>query len=124
MTRLVAIALVLIGRRHMEIKELVTESHNTASNKGWWDIVKSPLEIYMLIVSEITEAAECARGVETDPIWISEVGKPEGEAVELADAVIRIADWCGHKGWDLEKALRLKMEYNKIRSYRHGNKKY
>ena len=108
----------------MEIKELVTESHNTATEKGWWDIIKSPLEIYMLIVSEIAEATECARDIDTEPIWISEVGKPEGEAVELADAVIRIADWFGHKGWDLEKALRLKMEYNKFRSYRHGNKKY
>lgn len=48
--------------------------------------------------------------------------KPEGELVELADAMIRIFDYCGSKGWDLEEAIRLKMEYNATRPYRHGNK--
>jgi hypothetical protein len=50
--------------------------------------------------------------------------KPEGELVELADAVIRIADYCESKGWDLEKALQLKMNYNDTRPFRHGGKKY
>ena len=46
--------------------------------------------------------------------------KPEGYAVELADAVIRIADLCGHLGIDLEAAIREKMEYNATRPYKHG----
>lgn len=50
--------------------------------------------------------------------------KAEGEAIELADAVIRIMDYFGHKGWDFEKIVRLKFEYNKTRSHRHGGKAY
>lgn len=46
--------------------------------------------------------------------------KPEGVAVELADAVIRIADLCGHMGIDLEAAIAMKMEYNETRPFKHG----
>lgn len=49
--------------------------------------------------------------------------KPEGVAVELADCVIRILDYCGHAGIDIEEAIRIKHEYNKTRPYRHGGKK-
>lgn len=66
--------------------------------------------------SESQEQLECQ--VESVP------AKPEGELIELADAVIRIADYCGARGWDLETAVELKMKYNETRSYRHGNKKF
>jgi NTP pyrophosphatase (non-canonical NTP hydrolase) len=36
--------------------------------------------------------------------------------VELADALIRIFDYAGHHGYDLEGAYREKMEYNRIRA--------
>lgn len=48
--------------------------------------------------------------------------KPEGVAVELADAVIRIADLCGHLGIDLESAIDLKMAYNETRPFKHGKR--
>jgi NTP pyrophosphatase (non-canonical NTP hydrolase) len=46
--------------------------------------------------------------------------KPEGWAVELADAVIWIADICGHYGIDLEDILHRKMAYNATRPHKHG----
>lgn len=48
--------------------------------------------------------------------------KPEGVASELADAVIRIADLCGHLGIDLEAAVKAKMAFNETREYKHGKK--
>lgn len=121
----------------MKLNELVKEAHLKARKKGWWENPKSPLECHMLIVSEISEATEEVRKnnppiyqesdigkIElSDEIWDADK-KPEGELIELADAVIRIADYCGFKGWDLEKAIKVKMDFNEKRSYRHGNKKY
>ena len=49
--------------------------------------------------------------------------KPEGVAIELADCIIRILDYCGKAGIDIENAIRIKHEYNKSRPYRHGGKK-
>lgn len=96
----------------------------------------------MLAVSEIAEATEAVRagkppvyseGIltiqrdeEGTPFYIpcqEKLAKPEGEAVELADCVIRIMDYFESKGWDLDATIHLKHEYNKTRAYRHGGKK-
>lgn len=181
------------------MNDFIEEIHTTAKEKGWWPTMDKPsAEIRMLIVSEIAEATECVRS-EQPPVWTLEYDKtgfaigrvtdvdtvattgvkPEGEAVELADAVIRICDYFGAKGWkldghlddhvglyptnsalehhmqfvefvvmakgadeeknlgrvvvlisdyfkvrgwDLEKIMRLKMDYNKTRPFRHGGK--
>ena len=50
-------------------------------------------------------------------------GKPQGIAVELADCIIRILDYCGRAGIDIEEAINKKHEYNKSRPHRHGGKK-
>lgn len=49
--------------------------------------------------------------------------KPEGIAVEMADCIIRILDWCAHEGIDIDAIMREKNEYNKTRPYRHGGKR-
>lgn len=40
----------------------------------------------------------------------------------MADCIIRILDWAGKEGLDMDKIIREKMEYNKTRPYRHGGK--
>lgn len=107
----------------MEINELVEKANKRAVDSGWWNPGKSALEIHMLVVTEIAEATEAVR-VDASPFYFDEKGKPEGEAVELIDAVIRICDYFGHKGWDMEKMIKAKMAYNTTRPHRHGDKKF
>ena len=131
--------------KKMTIKELQKESYQIAKDKGWHDEGKdkSPLEYHMLMVSEIAEATEEVRNrkpplyknyeeprfkpqiiLPDNPEWNGyyQAAKLEGELAELSDVVIRIADYCEHMGFDLEEAIKLKTEYNKSRTYRHGNK--
>lgn len=74
----------------MQIQELVKLAFDNAKAKGWHDKERPPLEYHMLMVSEIAEATEEARK-SMPPVYVKD-GKPEGELIELADAVIRIAD--------------------------------
>lgn len=129
----------------MRIKDLVKKCYEASKLKGWYD--GKPREtgtILMLIVSELAEAMEEARkrnqavyfktmyGLVTSEdlsgsmvLWEgNEMQKPEGELIELADAVIRIMDYCGYKGWDLEQAINAKLEYNQTRPYKHGGKAF
>ena len=119
------------------INELCKESHAISLEKGWYDKGDRNIgELLMLVTSELVEALEEVRnGWNPKAIYYSGEGsaskeqsekhpKPEGFPVELADAVIRIADLCGYLGIDLEEAIRIKTEYNKTRPSRHGGKKF
>lgn len=72
--------------------DLAAEIHGTAKEKGFWDSERNYGEMLMLIVSELAEALEAHRDGQ-DPVYYEiEGGKPEGAAIELADAVIRCLD--------------------------------
>jgi NTP pyrophosphatase (non-canonical NTP hydrolase) len=129
----------------MEIKDLVKESHQTAVDHGWWDEDRNFGEQIALMHSELSEALEeyrnnkgmaeiyfeCKKSncIHKTNGLCSQVknscpyAKPCGIPTELADCIIRIADTCGKYGIDLEKALKIKMEYNKTRPFRHGGKR-
>lgn len=107
----------------LSLNEIVELAHGNACDKGWHDEPRKFGELLLLCHSELSEAAEEYRnGRRIGQIYYSENGKPEGIPIELADAIIRIADLCGYYGIDLEQAVAEKMEYNRKRSYRHGNK--
>lgn len=129
-----------------QISYLVNVAHSNAVNKGRYDESRSFGDIISLIHSELSEALEDHRnGRGFTETWyefkdvdgktfesnLSEwqyapgewmPGKPCGIPSELADAVIRIFDACGHYGIDLEYAIRGKMAYNATRPNRHGGK--
>jgi NTP pyrophosphatase (non-canonical NTP hydrolase) len=108
----------------LTIRALQVEAHRTAQEHGWWDDARTDLECLALVHSEISEAVEALRdGSPSFYVNALEVGKPEGVAVELADAVIRIADLCEARGFDLEAAIVAKLAFNRTRPYRHGGKR-
>jgi hypothetical protein len=103
------------------ISELVEKSYGTAREKGWHESERPFGEIVALIHSELSEALEEYRAGRGN-FYLGTNGKPEGIAVEFADAIIRIADAAGELGLDLPGAILAKLEYNRTRPYRHGGK--
>jgi NTP pyrophosphatase (non-canonical NTP hydrolase) len=96
-----------------------TICHGIAREAGWWTDLKTgePIkrnvgEALMLIVSEVAEAMEGHRkGLMDDKLPHRTMLE-----VELADAVIRIADLAGGLGLDLGGALAEKLAFNMQRA--------
>lgn len=128
------------------LNKLRDEIHANAVAHGWWQDERPFGEIIALCHSELSGALEeyrnghkpteiyygdcdyskcqltfeeCYRQLKTKSCNLI---KPEGIPIELADCIIRILDYCGKEGIDIEEAIRSKHEYNKSRPYRHGNK--
>lgn len=106
----------------MKINDFMQEVHENAVAHGWWDEERTFGDIIALCHSELSEALEEYRkGYEVDEMYYKGF-KPEGVSLELADCIIRILDYCGHEGIDIENAIKIKHKYNKTRPFRHGNK--
>ena len=109
----------------MHVNDLVKDSFQNAKDHGWHDSNRSIGDLICLMHSELSEALEEHRnGRAPNEVYFNEQKpqKPEGIPVELADCIIRIFDFCGLHDIDLESVLKQKMEYNRTRPYRHGNK--
>lgn len=127
----------------MTVNDYAREVHENAVAHGWWEGgERSFPEIAALIHSEVSEALEeyregkpliygccgfngayCEHSENCDKPKTEGSCKPEGLAVELCDAVIRIFDYLAYLSVDIEAILVAKHEYNKSREYRHGGKR-
>lgn len=103
------------------VENLVVACHKASSDAGWWrdletgePVIARPHvvgEKMMLVVSEVSEAMEGHRKNLMDDKLPH---RPMVE-VELADAVIRIADLAGALGLDLGGAIVEKLVFNATR---------
>jgi NTP pyrophosphatase (non-canonical NTP hydrolase) len=103
----------------MNVREMQELVHRGAVEHGFWDTDRNRSEMMMLIVSEIGEACEALR--HGDPPS-DHIPRHSGVAEEMADAVIRILDYCGGTGIDLEQVILDKMAFNQGRERLHGKK--
>lgn len=98
------------------LNQLAQYAHE--ANKKWWldphtgePIQRNKGELLMLIVTELSEALE---GIRKD-LMDDKLPHRKMEEVEMADALIRILDYCAGYGLDLEGAFNEKMVYNATR---------
>lgn len=88
------------------------------ANAKWWrdpktgePIDRNKGELLMLIVSEVAEAMEGER----KDLMDTHLPHRKMAEVELADILIRVFDYAGAFGYDLDGAFREKMRFNKNR---------
>ena len=94
------------------LNKLAKHCYNEAKQAGWHDTPREDGTMLALIHSEISEALEGLRKNHMDDHLPH---RPMAE-VELADALIRILDFAGMKGYDLGGAVREKLDYNRTRN--------
>jgi NTP pyrophosphatase (non-canonical NTP hydrolase) len=125
------------------MKKLISQAHQVAKDKGFWEGERNKPEMLMLIVSEVAEALEALRkdhyadkaAVEllSDDFFARGGTKEEYAEIfrnnvkssfedELADVAIRLFDLCAGLDIDLHNHIQLKMSYNSTREHKHGKK--
>lgn len=121
----------------MNINELSKRIHEINKSKGFWDKERDFSEVIALCHTELSEAFEEYRHKEKLPnngmyyysdkdgnkyekLDKDQTYKPEGMASEMIDEIIRVLDWCGSLGLDVEKLIEEKLTYNEKRPFKHG----
>lgn len=135
----------------MNLTELSKDIYKANAAKGFWPKDPSQRntgEALMLMTSELAEALEADRkgkhfkqaGTHMEEVnkmqlkqhlkdgnikdfvkYFLEFQKDTFED-ELADAIIRILDYCGGMEIDIQSHLELKLAYNRTREFKHGKK--
>ena len=115
----------------LTVLELCVKAHANSASKGFWDIrdfiatLPNHSEELMAIfrlsrVALFHEEASEVCGAIRKPQADDHCPELSMEEAELADIMIRVGDYAGGFGIDLERAIRIKMAYNASRPHKHG----
>lgn len=120
-----------------DLNNLSRQIYEGNKHRGF-DVSKENVgQTLMLIVSELAEALEADRKnkhakmeafeFRSEDRKCSEDFKCDFQELikdsfedEIADAIIRLFDLCGGLNIDIERHIKLKLEYNETREYKHG----
>lgn len=118
----------------MDLNKKAKEVHVANVEKGFYDKHTETGTKLMLVVTELAEAMEADRvnnhanlhqfntlmvkDYEFQYAFKSTIKDTFED--EIADSVIRLLDLAGFLGMDLDKHVRLKLQYNQTRPVRHG----
>jgi NTP pyrophosphatase (non-canonical NTP hydrolase) len=130
-----------------DLNDLQKVVHQNSKAHGWWDTKDDDVGHFVRKMFKVQdEICEAGREVDhgrgfnetyytcenpdshtsldcTGICSMCRYGKPEGVGYELADAVIRILDFCEWAGIPLWDRMVRKHTFNLTREYRHGGKR-
>jgi len=125
-------------KSEIKFNELASEIHEANKAKGFWDMERTNIECLALAAGECHEAIEADR--KGKYMKLSERSKEQQDAVdeifipmfknhvkdtmedEIADAIIRLLDFCSARNIDIDWHIRNKLRYNSTRERLHGKK--
>ena len=131
------------GEEQANLNKLAAKIFTANQRKGFWGELPEQRnfgEILMLITSELVEALEADRcndrassyllddpalinGSDDTVFWrVFESNIKDTVEDEMADALIRILDYCGAMNIDIENHIEMKLRYNAMREHKHGKK--
>jgi hypothetical protein len=104
------------------LSELAKTSHEVSRSKGWWEEGPKPDSTLIdLMHSEVSEALEDFRmNHAPNESWLENGKKPCGVPSELSDIIIRIGDYFGGRGLDLEAAYKRTLDLEPIKDFEQG----